>query len=193
LPDDLVGRVKSELVPGERILWAGRSLRPPARAIHLRWLVVFLPIPVALFVLGLLSILGLRGGRRGDDDLGGTIVLLIISAAVAVGMLMGIADTWADRRLRPWNAYALTDRRAIVWLPKASGAVEIFTYPARSIGLIHRTELPDGSGDVIFRGNVPHHAFQGFAGVAEVRRVEALAREVLIDPDYRYREPGETG
>jgi hypothetical protein len=190
LPEDLQQLVKPELQPGESLLWAsmGRE-RPPG----------FIPAPVRSSAFAVLS-LGTSAGaaylmfgplrlrfERVDGLVTGigliAFVAGLISAFVAFCTLL---DKWWPRGRIPGKVYALTDRRAIIWVPiRGSQAVEVHTYTRGSVRSIHRLEYPDGSGSVRF--DYPTDEFQrgpsGFEEIADVRRVEVLARGTLIEPD----------
>ncbi len=185
LPDDLSARIKPELAPGERLIWAGQpSSNFPGRAryptIAIQW-----TIGLGLVAIAFLWIGQRPGGPEGAVAVGFSAAL--IGAVLAIIVFAACAHVRAERRRLARTGYALTDRRALIWRPRSnSPAIDVFTHPARSIDRIHRTEYPDGSGDVVFS-----HTFSpdGFFAVANVRRVEALAREVLLDPEAsRYRQ-----
>jgi hypothetical protein len=195
IPEELVEFVKSELYPGEQLLWAGvsRPWQPVNTWAGLKGFVL------ALLCLGLSSFLfySIFGPWRAR--------LLawenpILWSALALG-LVGISSfvvslfIWDEYRMRrapsPKMTYALTDRRAIVWTPLAgTSAVEVITYFPKMIKKLHRVEYPDGSGDVIFAGPTfddeeEGAASSGFFGVDEVRRVEDLVRRSLLESDLR--------
>ncbi len=193
LPDDLRALVKVELRPGERLLWAARPVRPPAGTIGPQtagtvtaWLLgsggmSLGGIAYVLGTFGPVSEVAVPLVKLGI--LFGGIVAVIAFSTLAI-MLSGRASA---RKQSASVTYALTDSRAILWRPRrGTGAVEVYTIPAHTLESIHRVEFPDGSGDVVFSGPnaMPWNA-QGFLGVADVRRVEALAREYLIDPNPR--------
>ncbi len=187
-PDEWEARFKAELVPGERLSWAGRPVEGPAADGTLRNFVLW--IVVACFVATIGSAI-LRGDRRFE-----TVGLVLLGAGGAVGFILIVSlilnqKERRDEQLRRMRTfYALTDRRAIRWGAVANTrGIEVTTVGIRSIGSSHRVEFPGDVGDVIFGGNVPHGSFQGFLGVADVRRVEALACTILIDPGYRWRDP----
>lgn len=186
LPEEWLARIKGEFLPGERCLWAGRPVRLEAEGTPWRvwaaWIVAFAGV-------GSVGGLAAGGGQPKDtvEKTGlGILMLGLTGGVITVGMLVeSLRDRAAERARRRRIVYALTDRRAIGWIPAGRRAVEVATIPARSIGATHRVEYDDGTGDVVFSGNVPGVTFAGFLGVSDVRRVEALAREVLVDPDFR--------
>lgn len=194
LPDDLRGRIKSELIPGERLLWAARA-RPRRPRFSFAYLVWYL---IATIILGLggFSLAAFWGafGYRDEDDA----ALKLGFAAGVVGFFVTVVTTcvWASRRAQ-WartanTLHALTDRRAIIWTPVMnSDGIEVHTIERGRVEKIHRVEYPDGSGDVIltYPGDsvaynpdfVPERV--GFKDIPEVRRVEDLLRKTLFAPD----------
>ena len=87
--------------------------------------------------------------------------------------------------------YAVTDRRAIIWIPmRYLDALEIHSFDRGRVAKIHRMEYPDGSGDVYFTitGEAVLHNPEepqerlGFKHIPEARRVEELLRRTLLDP-----------
>jgi len=80
--------------------------------------------------------------------------------------------------------YALTDRRAIIWVPEdRRGTVAVHSFRPGQVGRVHRIERPDGSGDVIFAlSRDVGYPFtpEGFKGIAGVRRVEEQVRRTLV-------------
>jgi hypothetical protein len=190
LPEDLAGLVKPELQPGERLLWASTArVRPPG----------FIPYPIRSSAFAVLSF-GTSAGAaylmfgplrprfaRADGLLAGIGVFAFVAGLIAAFVAFcAFLDKWWPRNLIPGNIYALTDRRAIIWVPqRGSKAIEVHAYSRGSVQSIHRLEYPDGSGSVRF--GYPNEEFQrgpsGFEEIADVRRVEVLARRTLIEPD----------
>lgn len=189
LPEDLAVKVKAEMRPGERLLWASYATqRPvpigPGPVAAIRWL-------VAVWGLALAG-LGYSLGDFGSPwNIAVPFVRLVagfagvLGAIIAIGIAITLANNATLRRRSRSFIYALTDARAILWKPRAgTRAVEVYSVPARSLFRVYRVELPDGSGDVIFDydGSGAWNT-DGFLGVSEVSRIEALARTVLIDPN----------
>ncbi len=189
LPEELLGLVKPELQPGERLLWAATALpRPPS--------VIRSPVRASIFtaisfstsagafylIFGptrpkFLSVEGLLCGLGVIAFVSGLFSAFIVACAAL--------DKWSPSGRLALNTYALTDRRAIIWVPQSSlNAVEVHAFARGSFKTIHRLEYPDGSGSVRFA--YPTEEFPqgptGFEGVSDVRRVEELARRTLIDP-----------
>jgi hypothetical protein len=166
-------RVQAELAEGERLVWAGRARRPEP------------PVPLVL-VGGLLLggvLLGVRGG-------GAAFVFLCLVAGV--GLLLAVALRNALQG--EGGFYALTDRRAILWLPaRPAGSYQVRSFRPGEMNTLFRLEHPDDSGDLIFH-ELPlppglwwvlfgeSGTFQlGFKRIAQVRRVEELLRRTLLE------------
>jgi hypothetical protein len=190
LPEDLAGLVKPELQPGECLLWASRARgRPPG----------FIPTPIRSSLFAVLS-LGTSAGagylmfgplrtrfERVDGLVTGIGLIAFVAGLIAAFVAScTFLDKWWPRGLIPGNIYALTDRRAIIWVPvRGSKAVEVHAYTRGSVRSIHRLEYPDGSGSVRFDYPTEEYLGRppGFDEIADVRRVEVLARRTLIEPE----------
>lgn len=194
LPDDLRGRVKAELEPGERLLWAEKAGRNAwDSATNYVGLLTFSAGFLGLCVVCMVAFFGPLAGRlRGIEN-------LLFAAGVGAGFIafcllasvVGTLGSWSWRLLKRGRFgptyYALTDRRAIAWTPVPdSEAVTVCSYPRRRSGRVQRVEYPDGSGDVVVTGSGEGESSWDaltFEGVADVRRVEALVRATLIGHD----------
>ena len=186
-----MARIKVELAPGERLLWAGpaglASLPPFAWRTWGIWLIGLVAIgPLA--VVARSGVLGPSVRRFSEPWLAN--VSLGCLFFYAVTLFQSLKETYDDRRTRRGLVYALTDRRAIRWeqSPRSRG-VAVSTLAGRSIGSVRRVEYSGDVGDVEFVANVPLGEFRGFLGVRDVRRVESIAREILVNPQYQWREP----
>lgn len=191
LEADLRGRVKSELDPDERLLWVGRPVRLPTRSGCFWYGVAVVVIALAVVLFALLGTAGIAPRERDMVQSAG-VGALIVALLTAAGTTSG----WLARRKATsefaQRLYALTNRRAIVWLPaRPRGAVRVVSIPRGKVRTVHRIEFPDGSGDVIFTTpgmavetemtlDTPYVVPAGFHGVADVRRVEEQVRRVLI-------------
>ena len=193
-PDDLRDRVKPELRPGERLLWAGRgksrSVAPVVRPyspgddvalMFLGWLGV-------LFGLGFLTAQAGLFGPLSEEIKSKNNFVFIGTLLVCGGLSLAVAGVvvWRYRRssgdpsASPF--YALTDQRVISWSPHTrSEAVQVQSYERGQFIDVHRVELPDGSGDVICTRRAPEVWDQfTMQGVTEVRRVEELIRRFFV-------------
>lgn len=185
LPEEWLARIKPELAPGERLIWAGEA-RPPRGmsgwAVATIWAAGFAGIAMFGFA-GLFGALGSTVASA--DKLLATIGVgaSAIAFLIGIGMIAAGVGKAADRTVMSRNLYALTDSRAISWRP-GGGGVTVVTAQRGTVKAVHRVEYPDGSGSVFF--NTPATSFgapAGFFDVADARRVEALVRLHLIaDP-----------
>jgi hypothetical protein len=177
-------RVQAELAAGEQLVWAGRARRlaPPAR-----WEVGALFLVAAVVVAGLLMGVGM----------GGTFV--------ASCLVAGLCTLYLVLRKPPQGEgsfYALTDRRAILWLAaRPAGSYQVRSFRPREMNTLFRIEHPDDSGDLIFHelplppglwwvlfGETGTYQL-GFKRIGHVRRVEELLRRVLLEPHHESPAP----
>jgi hypothetical protein len=194
LGDDLRSRIKSELDPGERLLWSGRPVTVPPRSN--RGVVIAGLVAGVLLLLSVSSFALYARDPRPDPTPRGEMPTLVgfglftfAGAAVITLILAAVLNNRRSERVKKSGTlYALTDRRAIIWVPETGrGAVKVYTIPRGTIRGVHRLEYADGSGDVLFRA--VGHEFQdlylgppGFEGIADVRRVEEQVRRTLVEP-----------
>jgi hypothetical protein len=204
LPEEFAARIKPELDPGERLLWAARS-RPWLRS----W-TISLANWLWIAVSGLIAFLGLGTGfGLFGQTLREAPSVAVIIGELAVPFFLGSCafaiHSWIMNR--GWGLgklptiYALTDLRAIIWRPDPQrGGLEIFSFAPGTFRQVHRRENPDGTGDVTFFPIVGFNPMavrqRGFEGVAEVIRVEGLVRATLLDepavepiPQHQIRGP----
>jgi hypothetical protein len=182
-------RVKSELHPGERLLWTSGALASrasPALGVIITRLVTLGLFSHALAALWMIS-------RDPWGNWGPFIGTGIMSAVACLVFSLGLFAGWQSRRYERKRAsetlYALTDHRAIIWRPShRRGGVEIHSILRGTFAKIHRIEYEDGRGDVIFSysrlgdDEIVVWGPLGFEGIAEVRRVEDLLRSTLLTP-----------
>jgi hypothetical protein len=189
LPDDLLARVKPELRPGERLVWAGRPIRrPPISAASLGWAGGCLGLLYALAGLFLSIYFEVFFKVRTPIDsyvIFGT--LFAIAAGLAtLGWIVGGINSLLERQRVTREAYALTDQRALIWTPgETRDAVQFFSHDRGHFDRVHRVERPDGSGDLTFSNSLGRFnpGPLQFREVADVKRVESLARQfVIVEP-----------
>ena len=189
LSDDLRVRVKGELEPGERLIWAERS-NPPLEPMGTGFYVLA-AIAAILMVLGTIGMT--RQTRRADDSaFAFGLIAWAIAALIVIGLPANVVSRFKKRRRDAAVCYAITDRRGIIWTPEAKGdAVRIRSFPRGEIRSLVRIENPDGSGSVLFgfgageaQADIPMEWHpHGFFHVAGARRVELIARNNLIGSD----------
>jgi hypothetical protein len=191
LADDLRGRAKSELEPGERLFWAARSTTRPRPSPQV---VTALVCIAGLLATSLVCFVVSAFSRTASEP---AVVLAVLCGIISLLTLVGTTRSFMQWRNELMQAigtcYALTDRRAIIWVPQDRwGAVAVHSVRCGQVYQVHRIERPDGSGDVVFSATLlPGHRrnpLSGLFGVPEVRKVEDLTRRVLIAPRSRGSE-----
>lgn len=188
LDEEALSRIKSELVPGERLLWAGRPRVPTV------------PISSGFYTWGLLATVFLLlfmwfmrlclhvGFASNESPAGVGIVCGVLGLLIVSGMVLNRRERRREGARISNILYALTDQRAIAWMPHLrKDATEVTSIHKGSSVLISRVEYADGSGDVMFRsrlydeyGNFDDRRFYGFEGIENPRQLEALCRRTLL-------------
>ncbi len=186
--DELRALVKSELEPGERVLWAAGSIPRP---IHLGVPFVFFGATAVLLLgIGLaLLALGAAGRDPRADLVGPAWVCLFWGGVIALGVIW----SWNNRRRSAARlakvCYALTDRRAIVWIPaEKETATRVYNVHRGQFQGLVRVQRPDGTGDLEFAlksdvGYDFHWSPPAFQRIHDVRRVEQIIRLNLMAND----------
>ena len=119
----------------------------------------------------------------GDSAVGGLVLALIGGLTAVVTVAVRIYE--GSQRIRQANTYyAVTDRRAISWIPESKdGSVRVRSLGPKRIQEVARVERPDGSGTLEFtlpRVNPDYPVTtEAFKHIPEVRRVEQLVRNHL--------------
>ena len=147
----------NELLEGEELLWSGRpieggkSIASPARVF---WIIglVYGGIGLLLLLLSLIfsltiSSLFSSGGFLGFLIPGGVFFLLGV-----IFLIVGSAARFVPRS----TFYAITNRRVII--VRSGRYLRVISYDARAIMQVQRLERPDGSGDLLFSGNITGYA-----------------------------------
>lgn len=102
-----------------------------------------------------------------------------------IGLGMMLAPLWVWLRAKN-TVYAVTERRALIIVNGAGAGIS--WYAREDMGELTRMERADGSGSIFFatrasttsRGFVKHTRV-GFIGIPDVRNVERLIREHVLD------------
>lgn len=179
LPDDLDQTVRAELEPGERLVW----LQQPSGRSPLPWFAyapALFGIPFTAFAVFWMVAAGWgvwgggAVGPKAPNGNAGPFVLFPLFGLpfvfVGLGMLSG--PFWIRRRMRrsaAQTAYAITDRRAIVFdggyqasrlshpmgtiagpLGHRSGDLRIQSYAPEQLARRERVQNRDGTGDILF-------------------------------------------
>jgi hypothetical protein len=196
LGEGLAGLVKAELDPTEYLLWAGRPGPPRARPIPLVP-AVFVSVVAGLSGFSLAAMFGLA-----QDWLDRRTLVLAFGLAPAVlgGLIVAqqvclLVRRWLKGRRLARLVYAVTDHRAIVArIEAATGGLSAWSLRRGEVADTRRFENPDGSGDLYFLGRGGELWLPlGFLEVPQVGRVEALARESLLDVEQDWWKFGTTG
>jgi hypothetical protein len=104
---------------------------------------------------------------------------------ILIGLAMLSTPWWTARAARR-TVYAITDRRAIVWIAQAWGRTEVQSFEPKRLLSLTRTERANGSGDLIFEqfretnGSSTTTIRRGFMGLRDVRDAEEVLRETLL-------------
>lgn len=191
LPPDVQRLVQSELRSGERLLWAAQP-RPGAYRKQAIGLMIFAVPWTAFAVFWVVSAgwgTGWFGGdRHGGDGPPGLFMLFPLFGLpfVLIGLGMFSAPYWLGRKAAR-TAYAVTDRRAIVFEGSAVGSgTKVQSFQPERLTLMTRTERADGSGDLVFEefrervGTGSRTVRRGFVGIDRVREVEDLIANTLL-------------
>lgn len=204
LPDDVRALVKPELAPDERLIWASKAVPRVKGARGGTYPgATYVTQPVAqpwyvaaiAFICLIAGIVCLAAGfgsfgvlfERKNEGLPFMFGVLGVFGGCIAGL--SAINQWANRRKRldhtARSLYALTDRRAICWVPhRDSEAVEVHSVRRGKLKGVHRVEYPDGTGDVRFEYREDTWGpVTGMEGIPEVRRVEDLVRRTLVEVD----------
>lgn len=178
LPGKLRQLVEGELNEGEQLRWVERARlgRFIARSLPL----VLIGIPFTGVALLWITIATVFAGSTGFFPLYifpvfGVPFLLVGGAMLLSPLFMLIKASG--------TVYAVTDRRAMSF--EGGYATTIRSFGPEYVGNLQRTQYADGSGDLIFDRVVKHgrrrrkyYKDVGFLGIANVKQVERLVREI---------------
>lgn len=192
IPAELAAPFEPDLGPGERLLWVGVSHSRWARPRD-GWRGFIVAAGAFLLSAGTLSafldprfapigvlcgVIGVLAGTAGT--------LVLVAASLTAG------QRYREGKVLRQVAYAITDRRLIVRRPVSdSQGVEVLAIEPGEVLTVHRLEFPDGTGDVVLALGDAHHGQPlSLAAIDEVRRVETLARQVLLSSPSSILPPG---
>lgn len=178
LPDDLDQTVRDELEPGERLVWlqqpSGRSRLPWAAYAPAVFGIPFTAFAVFWMSMAAWGVWGGGGAGPGAGPNAGPFFLFPLFGIpfVLVGLAMLSSPFWMRRRMRrsaAQTAYAITDRRAIVFdggyqasrlsypmgtmagaLGQRSGDLRIQSFWPEKLVVRERIQNRDGTGDILF-------------------------------------------
>jgi hypothetical protein len=190
----LMRQVEDELSRGEVLHWAGRMCPEIAEknAGKLRIIGIVFAGVGALFCAIFLAVAPWYIGL---------IPLIFVAIGVAIAIL--VPKVILKQAALGW--YAVTDRRAIVYAPSAFGSGgEATSYEPRELRnmRVKKSDVVDGAGDLIFKKKVTERrtdyvdrktgrtvrsetstseTLYGFLGIENVREVETLVHNVLLE------------
>src|SRR5262249_847642 len=132
----------------------------------------------------------IRARANTDSTVPLGIFLCLIGGVTMIATLANWNNRRVQRRRQENVCYAVTDRRAVMWIPEPkSDAVRVLSVPGGQIKNLERVERPDGSGNLEFPW--PRHSRQlpwkpyGFEHIPDVRRVEQIVRNNLLRDESR--------
>ena len=178
-PFSLQEIISSEIERGEKVLWAGQP--DPARFARKSLPIVIFGIPWTAFAL--FWVAGAAGFKIPDFNKGWDLFPLFGVPFVLIGLGMLSAPQWLKRKARN-TAYVVTDKRAVIFEGGRNTAIRSFGPEA--LEDLKRTQRADGSGDIAFCARNPFQNQDtrgvmdvGFFGIAEVKHVEDLLRDIV--------------
>lgn len=169
-----------QIDPGERLLWSGTPAPGEAASAALPGTFIGIPFTgfAAFWIWSAWSMMPQAAGPWRFFPLFGVPFALI-------GLGVMLAPIWAALRARN-TVYAVTERRAMIIVNGGGGGIT--SYGRADMAEVSRAERADGSGSVFFatrtsttsRGFVKHTRV-GFLGIPDVRNVERLIREHIVE------------
>jgi hypothetical protein len=188
VPEHLQERVSEELTKGEKLIWIGQ---PARRVLMVRSIPIMIFGGIFLGIALILMLVGLVGAKQG-----GAMFLLmpLFFLPFALGMLL---SPWYRFWMGKRTCYVLTNRRCIVWKCNWLGSVHMENYNPAQLANMWRRDMwffGKGAGDLVFRsvttitvttgrhGGVSQSTtYYGFIAIENVREIERLVRETLVD------------
>jgi len=181
LPHRLRALVEAELQSGERLVWLGQPI--PGRLARGTWPIVLFGVPwtaFALFWTGMAA-WGTSQASEAGSGLFRAFPLFGVPF-ILIGVAMLSSPYWARRRALG-SAYAITDRRAILFAAGWRGSVTIRSFEPERLTDLRRKQHADGSGDLVFAQDLRrdseghrHATDVGFLVIRDVKGVEELVR-----------------
>jgi hypothetical protein len=202
LPPELDARVRNELERDEQLLWVGQP--DPKRFARSGCFMVAFGVPFTAFAVFWMAMAGGIGfmGARQAGGFGGLFACFPLFGLpfVVIGLGLLSSPYWLRQQARR-TCYALTDRRALIWVAGWFGGIEVRSYAPGQLSRIHRVQYADGCGDLIFEEIVTYgrdshgHSTSstrryGFMAIPRVHEVEELLRRALLPPQG-FARPGD--
>jgi hypothetical protein len=192
LPDELYGRVRSELSQGEQLLWVGQPR--PNRFARATIPGVLFGIPWTAFAI-LWTTMAAWGAANAQQNAAPGMLFSICFPLwgvpfILVGLGMLTSPLWYRRKAKR-TCYALTDPRAILFEASVFGSMEVRSYRPEALSKMVRRDFADGSGDLLFEEsirvqngtrtrNTAGDLGHGFLGIDNIREIEELVRKALL-------------
>ena len=177
--------LESELADGERIVW----LRQPVPWLIWRGTLVLLIFAIPWTAFAVFWTVAAAGGiwNRGAAPASWFHYVFPLWGLpfILVGLAM-LSTPWLAARGARRTVYAITDRRAIVWMGKGWGKMEVQSFEPKRLLSLTRTARANGSGDLVFEqfrethGSSTTTIRRGFMGLSDVRDAEDVLRETLL-------------
>lgn len=185
LPNYLADLVRTELEPGETIIWADTPL---ARFLTAKSTGIFVfAIPWTLFSLFWMA--GASGFKIPKFDGPGDFFPLFGVPFLLIGIAM-LCYPVQNYRNAFRTCYLLTNRRALTF-EREWGRTVVRSFTPRQLTVVYRKQALDGSGDVIFNAKrwkdndgASHSEEIGFISIAGVQEVERKLK-AMVDSHRR--------
>lgn len=165
--------IHEELTAGEKVVWEGQP--------QLGWLFL-LALPAAFVGVVTLIVSWVWAVGTRNSDLAFALSLPFLLGSVAL-LLAPVWFVWRGMG----TIYAITNRRVIIAEPLLIPGLSVRSFPPAALTRMVRNQRSDGSGDLIFeevrRIRLRDRRFvrRGFIAVTDVRRVETILRESLLN------------
>jgi hypothetical protein len=173
---------RGELRPGERLVWWGQPrfsalLRQGSAA-------SLIGIPFIAFAI-LWTSMAYFSTRKDGGPIGLFFPLWGVMF-IGIGLFILTRPLWQASKSGT-TVYGITDQR--LFIVRDGRERKVQSYAPESIQPLERTERQDGSGDIVFRREMPSSTYRsnltsqqtkiGFFGVPEIRRVEDAIRKLI--------------
>lgn len=194
IPEQYLRPILHELTESEQLLWTG--LQSP-RVLWKGGMIGTAAAGGMAVAFGLFSLIPLLG-RSSPATIPGIVMLVFGVAAAGFSLFVFLNAKRSDKH----TVYALTNRRALVCRPTLFGEGHVDSYGPQVLQGMRRRDywFTKGAGDLIFRTERTLHVHVqsnrngssastseserrfGFLGIDNVREVEKLVREKLVNP-----------
>jgi hypothetical protein len=201
IPDSMLEDVRAELTKSEKIVWVGR----PSMTLMKGNANVAVGVGAVLALVGLGLLVGIAFASVTTQLIAFAVIGPVLTA---LGVLLLFTRMWVSRGAKWRSVYLLTNRRTLIFNGKTLGKVQMKSYTVARVKDMQREDSNrlKGSGDIIFEaervgkvigpttlaGNDPrrgshstrsgvHEITRGFLMIENVKAVEKLIRETLVD------------